>query len=286
MTGIRGRSVSAMLIGFALAAAACSAGAEPVVGAQDDAGEGSPTTEAATTSLTQAPTTEAPPTAPTTGAITTLPTSSSIEGQAETTVPPPCPNGANLSDQPASSIDADVDGDGLADVVVTEKRNDVWFVAVTFGRGGSADLGLFDADPFANVQVLGGIDFSADGSAEVALSIGGGAYTQSVAFVRARGCQLLRLAFEDSSPAAFLSGASIANVVGVVCVVAGPGPARVEQYEFVLIDGAADPLLYESVYRPYTIEGDFFVRQDGEGTVLSAEEVAAVGLFDCGGLGL
>lgn len=180
----------------------------------------------------------------------------------------------------------EINGDGLPDTITTEKRGDDWFVGLRFGGGGTSDLGIFDADPFGNVRVIGGVDLVGDGSEEVGIAIGAGAYTESVGFVRVRGCELLRLAFEDSSPASFLSGASAANFVGVLCMFGSGGPVVVEQFEFALVDGNADDPILEGGFIPYTLEGDFFRAGFGDGTTLTPEDLSKIALFDCGDLQL
>jgi len=198
----------------------------------------------------------------------------------------PCPTAAESSSEAYSVASVDVDGDGIADTIATEFKDDGWFLIVEYGRGGTSELGLIDADPGGSVRVLGGADFMADGREDVALVVGGGAYTQSIGFARSRDCELTRLVFEDSTPATFLVGSSVANFSGILCSFAPTSPPSVEQYFFSLVDGAADEFSFAGSFAPYELNGGVFVAGPGDETVLSAEELQRIGVFDCGDLSL
>lgn len=260
------------LLGFGVVAclflAACGSGDES---ATDSTEPTLPTTTTLATT-TQPPTT-----------ISTLPpTTTATEPPTTTTAVPAtvCPADPLGQGADTAPVAADVNGDNELDTAFARRIEDNWFVVVEFGGGGSASLLLTDSDPVSNVRIIGPVDFTGAGTQELAVSVGSGAYTEQIGFVRARDCELLRLAFETDAPAGFLSGASVGNFSGILCA-----PGLVEQYEFTLNADAAE-LTYGGGYTPFTLNGDTFVKGEGDQTVLSADELASIKTFDCFGLTL
>ena len=134
----------------------------------------------------------------------------------------------------------------------------------------------------------GGVD-------DLVVVTGVGAYTEQIGFVRLSECDLFELAFDDSSPARFLTGASINNGEALIC----PGDGTLERIHFNAIPGSdadGDPE-FEAGFEPFRIDGNVVKRlaPDGsaggegipsEGVVLTLDDVSAIALFDCLGLEL
>lgn len=225
-------------------------------------------------------------TATTAALVTTSTTTAPTTTEAPTTTTPPttaasaCPDVELPAGSDTPSVQADVDGDNELDTAFARRVGESWVVVVQYGGGGTATLPLTDSDPVSNVRVIGGVDFTSTGFQELAITVGSGAYTEQIGFVRSSDCELLRLAFESDAPAAFLSGASIGNFSGILCA-----PGLVEQYEFTL-NSDSEELIYEGGFSPYVLEGDTFVRGFGDGTTLTADELTSIKTFDCFGLEL
>lgn len=256
-----------VLVGLVLVAASCGSGDESATETTLDVVE---STVATTTPTTASSTTTAP--------TTTEPTTT--EAPTTTTVADVCPTAELSPGSDTPSVQADVNGDNELDTAFARRIGENWVVVVQYGGGGTATLPLTDSDPVSNVRIIGAVDFTSTGFQELAISVGSGAYTEQIGFVRSRECELLRLAFESDAPAAFLSGASIGNFSGMLCA-----PGLVEQYEFTL-NGDSEELSYEGGFTPYLLEDDTFVQGFGDGTVLSADELASIKTFDCFGLSL
>lgn len=202
---------------------------------------------------------------------------SSTGEQPTTTEGGVCPDITLPSGSTSAPVNADVDGDALDDLTYVV---DNAMLVVELGGGGAVAVELVEAGGPSEVRSLGGADLVADGTEEIAVVTGGGAYSSEVGFVRFRDCELFELAFEDSSPARFLSGASVSNGESLFC----RGDGTVERYFWSIVDGEADDPEFEGGFEPFNIEGDVFVAYPGDGAVITAAEVAAIELFDCLGL--
>lgn len=194
-----------------------------------------------------------------------------------------CPDVAFPEAEPASSTGWDLDGDGATDEVLTFNVEGVWSLGVRFQAGGSALVEIPDADPFTDVRSIGAVDLSDDRILEVAMALGGGAYTQSIGFIAFRNCALVRLMFENETPASFLTGASVANALGIFC-----SAGVVEQFEFTLADETAEDggPMFEGSFQSYQLIDDRFVAGASNESTLSEDELAAIDLLACGGLAL
>lgn len=251
------------LTAFMLVAASCGSGGET---SSSTLGVEATTATTAALVTTSSTTTTAPTTTTTT---TTAP---------PTTAASVCPDVELSPGSDTPSVQADVDGDNELDTAFARRVGESWIIVVQYGGGGTATLSLTDSDPVSNVRVIGAVDFTSTGFQELAITVGSGAYTEQIGFVRSSDCELLRLAFESDAPAAFLSGASIGNFSGILCA-----PGLVEQYEFTL-NSDSEEIIYEGGFSPYVLEGDTFVRGFGDGTTLTADELASIKTFDCFGL--
>ncbi len=168
-------------------------------------------------------------------------------------------------------------------------------MVATFGGGGGSVVDLVGVDPRSFVRVVGGADIMGGGVDDLVVVTGVGAYTEQIGFVRLSECDLFELAFDDSSPARFLTGASINNGEALIC----PGDGTLERIHFNAIPGSdadGDPE-FEAGFEPFRIDGNVVKRlaPDGseggqgipsEGVVLTLDDVSAIALFDCLGLEL
>ncbi|MDA3039975.1 MAG: hypothetical protein O3C27_10705 [Actinomycetota bacterium] len=238
-----------------------------------------------------APAPSAGPTSPPTVALSS-PTTGQRSPAAAPAVGDDCRTPAIPPGQRPEAMSADLDGDGSEDQVFTVQHDEYWAMVATFGVGGGALIELVGVDPRSFVRLVGAIDIMGSGVDDLVVVTGVGAYTQQVGFVRLRDCDLLELAFEDSSPARFLSGASVSNGEALTC----PGDGTLERIHFTAIPGSDDDgdLEFEGGFEPFRIEGNVVKRlsPDGgsdipaEGVVLTIDDVSAISLFDCFGLEL
>ncbi len=209
--------------------------------------------------------------------------------------PDQCRNPKTPEGQRSEAIIADVDGDGSDDQIFTVQHGENWAVVATFGGGGGSVVDLVGVDPRSFVRVVGGADIMGAGVDDLVVVTGVGASTEQIGFVRLSECDLFELAFDDSSPARFLTGASINNGEALIC----PGDGTLERIHFSAIPGSdddGDPE-FEAGFEPFRIEGNVVKRlaPDGsesgqgipnEGVVLTLDDVSAISLFDCLGLEL
>lgn len=211
------------------------------------------------------------------------------------TAPDRCRDPKTPEGERSEPLTADIDGDGLDDQIVTVQHGENWAVVATFGEGGGSVVDLVGVDSRSFVRVVGGADIMGAGVDDLVVVTGVGASTEQIGFVRLSECDLFELAFDDSSPARFLTGASINNGEALIC----PGDGTLERIHFSIIPGSdddGDPE-FEGGFEPFRIEGNVVKRLapeggDGaqgipnEGVVLTLDDVSAISLFDCLGLEL
>ncbi len=181
-------------------------------------------------------------------------------------------------------MSADLDGDGAPDTVYLVQHDEGWFVVAELAAGGGAQVDLVGVERRSFVRVLGGADIMGNGSEDVVVVTSVGAYTEQVGFVRLADCDLFELAFDDSSPARFLTGASVSNGEALYC----PGDGTLERYFFSAIPGSdndGEPE-FEGGFEPFVIEDNVITGMPGDGASLSLDAVASIQLFDCLGLEL
>lgn len=281
MTPVRG--IAAGLF-WVLAIGACSSGGteQGTLAALEDEATSAPISEPSSSS-TAVSASEVPTTAAelATTEVSEGPTSESTE----TTLAEVCPTSELPSGPSTTPAAVDVDADGLPDTAYMVQTSAGWQAVVEFGGGGATVAALSGTNDFDQPFVIGDADLDGDGVNELAVSMGVGAYVGLVGFVRVRDCDIVQLAFEDSSPAVFATGASVGGGEALIC----NGDGTIDVYFFTLFPGsdAGSPEAeYESGWAPYRMEGDIVVAYPGDGAVLSGADVAEIDLLDCLGLEL
>ncbi len=275
----RAIALGALLV---MVSAGCDAGPD---GSEVTATDQAAGPSSSTTTIGAATTTEPPATTSTTigAATTTEPpaTTSTTLPATTTTVPSACPQApppaADAAD--ATSIGADFDGDGLADVLSTyivpsEAR---WHVRVEFGAGGSDDVQIVDSNMATPARPIGGHDVDGDGTNEAFVTVGSGASAVLVGLYDVAACGLTRITI-DADPAVFPVGATIGSVSGLACDVVGDLDRLFAQQV------AEDE--YEGGFEPFTLTGSVLTSGFGDGAGFSAAEAAALATLDCGTLAL
>lgn len=213
------------------------------------------------------------------------PTSSLAASSETTEAPDVCPATELPSGATTVPVEVDVDADGLTDTAYMLQSDSGWQAVVEFGGGGAATTPMSGTNDFDQPFVMGEADLDGDGFNELGVSVGNGAYVGLIAFLRVRDCDIIQLAFEDSSPAIFASGASAAGGESLIC----DGSGNLEVYFFSLLPGfepGSPDAEYEGGFAPYKIEGDTVVAYPGDGASLTDADVAAFELLDCLGLDL
>lgn len=176
-------------------------------------------------------------------------------------------------------MQADLDGDDAPDTVYTVQGAEGWTVVADLADGDRVMVELVGVDRRSFARVLGGADIMGEGTDDLVVVTSVGAYTEQIGFVRLADCELFELAFDDSSPARFLTGASISNGEALVC----PGDGTLERYFFSLIPGSDDDgePEFDGGFEPFRIEGNVVTGYPGDGASLTLDDVAAITLFDC-----
>ncbi len=242
---------------------------------------GSTIVDISTTSTTIS-TSSRPTTVPITTGSTTTALPRTTGSTTSTTAPSACSSGDVPSGDESPHVSIDVDGDGVDETVYASRFEAVWMIIVEFGGDEYSAMPVVDAELFDGVRVVGGAPFGGGASEDIVFTMTGGAYTSLIAFARTDGCEVERLTNEDGLAMAFLSGASVANFSGVHC-----SAGSVQQYFFELAgeDGQGNPF-FEGGFTPYNLEGLSFVEFPSDATILTLDELQAVGTFECFGLSL
>lgn len=222
-----------------------------LAGACGDDDDGERTAPSSTT------TTAAPATTTTTNAPATTagpPTSAALA---------PCP-AVEASDEAedVTEVAADVDGDGAADRVRSQRAGG-WFLVVDLARGGGA-VAEVAVSPDASVRVLGGADVDSDGAAEVWARTGAGASTTIVGVLRLRGCVLAQVRFASGDPVELPVGGSVGSAAGVACEATAPD-AHLTAYAAMHLDGGR----YEVTAIEYALD-EVTLRPIGDPTITTA----------------
>lgn len=282
------RRAVALAVLLVVATAACNSSTDS---GPDDTGA-TTSDPSATTSTTTTPTTTTSTTTTSTVAPTTSASPSTTPSSPATTAPPPAattstttaPACAAAPPLPAgatdlTSVGADVDGDGVADllstyVVPAEAR---WHVRIEFGAGGSADATITDSGMVTPARPIGGHDVDGDGTDEAFVTVGSGASAVLVGLYDVAGCALTRVTV-GPDPAVFPVGATVGNVSGLSCDGVGDLDRLFAQQV------AAD--LYEGGFEPFTLSGAALTAGIGDGATFTAAEAGALADLDCGSLSL
>ena len=237
------------------------------------------TTVATTTTTTTAPTT-------TTLAIAAPTTTTMVHRAPSTTTPTLCPPilPPSASAMEVTTVFADVDGDAYLDKVSTMREEETWTVRVDLATGGGAaeafgpDVGAFDP-----VAAIGAFDIEGDGTGELFVKVGAGAYTSLVQVLDYEDCTITPITldtiddFGAGATAIFPVGGSIGNQSGLTC----DGTMLWTVYASLFGDGTS----YEVIEIPYTLSGSVLTQGFGDGAIVPVDEMTGP-LFNCGDLTL
>ncbi len=180
----------------------------------------------------------------------------------------------------------DLDGDG-SDEYVSVVASDGWHV-VAEGSSLSSSVQLSGGADTVEARLVGGADVDGDGSQELFVATGGGAYVTELALLGYDECGLFEYALADESPVRFYSGASVGNGEAVLC----SGDGLIEQFFWSLVPGSGDlgssdsDLEFEAGFVSYALSGATLEETEGQTSVVNTDAVSAIPLFDCLGLEL
>ncbi len=235
------------------------------------------TTTVATTTTTTAPTTTTT-TAPTT-------TTTVVRSTTTTALPVVC---APLSPVPASAMEVttvpvNVDGDNLADLMTVYRVEETWGLRIDVGVGGAVVEAILDVFALDPVAAIGGFDIEGDGSDELFVKVGSGAYATLIQLFDFKDCTITPITLDtiddanDGVTAIFGVGASIGTVSALTC-----DGTQLWTLDANLSD---DGTFYEVMEVPYTLSGSVLTQGFGDGAIVSADESLGP-LFSCGDLTL
>jgi hypothetical protein len=192
-----------------------------------------------------------------------------------------CPTPAALKDGTLefTGVAGDFDGDGYSDEMLTYQAapND-WRVRVVFADGGGADAEIAHIDDLIPPRPIGGFDADADGADEAFVTVGAGASTTLVGLFDVANCVITRVG-AGGVPAVFSVGASVGAGSGLVC----PGDATLRRTFARRIDDQGN---FEGGYEEFSIDGFRLTSTGTVSSVLTSEDAALLGAFDCGGMTL
>lgn len=219
--------------GLAIGLAACG---------DDDDDAATTTSTSSTTSTTEATSTSA--------TSTSEPTTSSTAGsQPCGDVGRPGPTG-NVRE-----AEADVDGDGRTDALVTYSAGGNWHLRVELASSGSSDIVVGPMVAGGEVSPIGGVDLDGAGGDEVWARVGSGASATIVGLFRFVNCGLEPVNAGDAR-AEFAVGASVGSTSGVECSRNAKGG-----FDVVELSGTSDD------GRSYDVRATRYVLDDGTLTV-------------------
>jgi hypothetical protein len=226
--------------------------------------------DAATTTSTDQPTTT---TVSTTTSTTRAPSSTTSSS------PPPACDAGDLPDglEEVAWVLADADGDGEDDRLVAYREADTAVVRIEPAAGGSVEAEIMEDPGPLPVEPIGGHDLDGDGTDELFVTVGAGAYTFLVGAWTLDGCELRRVTL-DGLPAAFPVGASASNVVGLRC----PDDGGLETVSASYVDEET----YEGGFQPYELDGSELVAGPFAPAVFHGDEILDVARFACGDFSL
>ncbi len=241
------------------------------------------TTVAETTTTTVATTTTTAPTTTTTAAPTT--TTTAVRSTSTTALPTVC---APLSPIPASAmavttVPVDVDGDALLDLMTVYRVEETWGLRIDVGIGGGVVEAILDVSALDPVAAIGGFDIEGDGTDELFVKVGSGAYATLIQLFDFKDCTITPITLDtiddatDGVTAIFAVGASISNVNALNC--------DGTQLWTLAGDLSDDGTFYEVMEVPYTLSGSVLTQGFGDGAIVGVGEPFGP-LFSCGDLTL
>ncbi len=243
-----------------------------------------------TTTTVASTTTTAAPSTTTTLAIaapTTAPTTTTTAYRTpSTTTPTLCapmrPIGRSAME--VTIVFADVDGDPYLDKISTFRQEESWTVRVDLATGGGAVAGFGpEVGAFDPVAAIGAFDIEGDGTGELFVKVGAGAYTSLIQILDYEDCTITPITLDtiddagDGMTAIFPVGASIGNQSGLTC-----DGTMLWTFDAML---SGDGTFYEVMDIPYTLSGSVLTQGFGDGAIVDADEMTGP-LFSCGDLTL
>lgn len=249
------------------------------VGSGREAVEGTSSTGVAPTVVGSTTTTTAPSVT-----TTTTPTATIAASTTTTTPTSACGSLPPLSATVTvtATVPVDADGDGLVDVMTTYLAEGRWRLRMEVGAGGGSDVALADVSPATGAVAIGGFDIEGDGSEELLVKVGAGAYATLVGLYDWDECGIVPIVLDtvddtaDGSPAVFAVGASVGNFSTMTC-----DGSMLWTSEGSLLAGSD---MFEVRDVPYTLVGNVLTQGHGDGAAVSTDEIPP--LFSCGDLTL
>jgi hypothetical protein len=258
--------------------------AEKALEAHEAALEELAATPATTTPATTTPATTTPAT---TTPATTTPATTTPATTTEAPEEPPCPPILPVPDEAIinASVFSDLDGDGIDEEVFTWilPGGDQWHLRVIDGVD-QAGHQISDSHGVYLSEILGVLYIDDDTIQELFVTVTGGAYTTAFGVFQYHDCEIIRTTTVDGPPAVWHFGASISNVLQVVC---DPEMPFIRTYTATISESSDDgyPLiwsvhmtregLWESQWEPVGMSAGGDYEADGPEPPISGD-------LDCG----
>jgi len=200
---------------------------------------------------------------------------------------PPCPPILPVPDEAIinASVFSDLDGDGIDEEVFTWilPGGDHWHLRVIDGVD-QAGHQISDSHGVYLSEILGVLYIDDDTIQELFVTVTGGAYTTAFGVFQYHDCEIIRTTTVDGPPAVWYFGASISNVLQVVC---DPEMPFIRTYTATISESSDDgyPLiwsvhmtregLWESQWEPVGMSAGGDYEADGPEPPISGD-------LDCG----
>ncbi|MDE0928343.1 MAG: hypothetical protein OSA06_06240, partial [Acidimicrobiales bacterium] len=223
----------------------------------------------------------------TTTPATTTPVTTTPVTTTEAPEEPPCPPILPVPDEAIinASVFSDLDGDGIDEEVFTWilPGGDHWHLRVIDGVD-QAGHQISDSHGVYLSEILGVLYIDDDTIQELFVTVTGGAYTTAFGVFQYHDCEIIRTTTVDGPPAVWHFGASISNVLQVVC---DPEMPFIRTYTATISESSDDgyPLiwsvhmtregLWESQWEPVGMSAGGDYEADGPEPPISGD-------LDCG----
>ncbi len=182
-----------------------------------------------------------------------------------------------------TTVPVDVDGDDLLDLMTVFREEETWGLRIDVGVGGGVVEAILDVFALDPVAAIGGFDIEGDGSDELFVKVGSGAYATLIQLFDFEDCTITPITLDaiddanDGVTAIFGVGASIGTVSALTC-----DGTQLWTLDANLSD---DGTFYEVMEVPYTLSGSVLTQGFGDGAIVAADESFGP-LFSCGDLTL
>ena len=219
--------------------------------------------------------------------VTTTPVTTTPATTTEAPEEPPCPPILPVPDEAIinASVFSDLDGDGIDEEVFTWilPGGDHWHLRVIDGVD-QAGHQISDSHGVYLSEILGVLYIDDDTIQELFVTVTGGAYTTAFGVFQYHDCEIIRTTTVDGPPAVWHFGASISNVLQVVC---DPEMPFIRTYTATISESSDDgyPLiwsvhmtregLWESQWEPVGMSAGGDYEADGPEPPISGD-------LDCG----